>query len=108
MRVYLSGPMTGIPDFNGPAFEFYTKRLRDFGFEVFSPHEMDEGIHDADWSYYIRRDLKLLVDPIYGIERLYLMPEAWKSRGARLERMVAEAVGIEVWDVETGERLENE
>lgn len=42
MKLYLSGPMTGIPKHNFPAFEFAMGRLMYEGHQVVSPH-MQEG-----------------------------------------------------------------
>lgn len=37
--LYVSGPMTGLPNHNIPAFEYATARLRAAGYRVLSPHE---------------------------------------------------------------------
>lgn len=37
--VYVSGPMTGLPQHNIPAFEYATHRLQGAGLRVLSPHE---------------------------------------------------------------------
>lgn len=41
MRVYIGGPMTGLPDKNYPAFEYAMRRLMDEGIEVISPHLLE-------------------------------------------------------------------
>lgn len=43
-RVYISGPMTGYPDCNWPAFERAEKILSDLGYSVFSPR-VDDFVH---------------------------------------------------------------
>lgn len=42
MRVYLAGPMRGLPEFNFPAFHDAARALRAKGYEVFNPAESDE------------------------------------------------------------------
>ena len=38
-RVYIAGPMTGLPDFNYPAFNAAAAKLRALGLEVLNPAE---------------------------------------------------------------------
>lgn len=96
MKVYLSGPMTGFEEFNYPAFHAHAEALRARGHEVVSPAEQDlvSGLNPevAEWHEFIRWDLKVLVD----CEAIVLMDGWHKSRGARLEHHVADALGMQV------------
>lgn len=99
--IYLSGKMTGLPDFGAKEFNEYAAKYRLGGFNVVSPIELDRGVHDEPYGAYIRRDVALLLGPT--IDRLYLMPSWRDSKGARLEKHLAETVGMPVFDAETGE-----
>lgn len=97
--LYLAGPMTGYPDFNYPAFNEAAERLREAGYEVLNPvdneAENDTGAPQA-WGWYLRRALKQVVDA----EGVALLPGSQNSRGARLEKHVAEGLGMPVHSVE--------
>jgi len=108
MIVYLSGPMSGIANYNGEAFEAYAKKLRDAGFEVISPWELDHGNHDQPYGTYLARDLHMLLHPARKVERIYMMPGWEASRGARLELHAAACVAIEAYNADTMEKMENE
>lgn len=90
-RVYVAGPMTGIEDFNYPAFNAMADRLRAQGYEVEDPadHGVVEG---AVWADYMAYDLTRL--GLCGV--IALLPDWDLSQGARLEVMIAEHLGMRV------------
>ena len=102
--IYLSGPMTGIPEYNAQEFARFAEKYRALGFRVLSPPELDaDGPKDDTYENYLRRDLRLFLDG--DVSRIYMLPGWERSRGANLERHVAEMLKIAVYDAETGEPL---
>ena len=92
-RVFLSGPMTGIEDFNFPAFNEAAATLRSRGHEVWNPAEIDGGKADQPRAYYLRKDIIALCD----CDSLVLLP-GWKdSDGAVLEKEIADQLGLGVF-----------
>ena len=90
-RVYVAGPMTGITDFNYPAFNAVADQLRAQGFEVENP--ADHGIVEgAQWADYMAYDLTRL--GLCGV--IALLPGWEKSEGAKLEVLIAERLGMTV------------
>ena len=90
-RVYVAGPMTGIEDFNYPAFNAVADQLRAMGYEVENP--ADHGIVEgAQWADYIAYDLTRL--GLCGV--IALLPDWEKSQSARLEVLIAERLGMTV------------
>lgn len=89
MRVYLSGPMTGIADNNFPAFHEHAAKLRAQGFDVVSPAEIQEA---GTWELCLRADIRELCT----CDAIALMPGWEASKGANLELHVAHRLGMEV------------
>ena len=90
-RIYLSGPMTGIPLDNYPAFIAAAAELRKQGHVVTNPAEIK--LHDeAGWEDYMKADIKAMCD----CETIALLPGWENSKGANLELHIAHRVGMEV------------
>lgn len=89
--IYISGPMTGLPDLNFPAFNAAARMLRDLGHDVRNPAEVGEE-PGKSWEDYMRKDLRLLCDCTH----IYLLPGWEKSKGAHLELHIAHRLGMEV------------
>lgn len=92
---YLSGPMTGLKDYNYPYFEQVTSRLRHLGLTVISPHEIPEPLKKLEaeklWRYY----MDACMDQMEGCNALIQL-RGWPfSRGARAELNKAIELGYQ-------------
>lgn len=90
-KIYIAGPMAGIPEFNAPAFHAEAARLRALGYEVENPADVKLA-DGATWSDYMRADLPLLLK----CDTVVLLPGWNHSRGARLEAHLARELGLHV------------
>ena len=118
MRLYVAGPMTGIPQFNYPAFIDAAVVLRATGHDVVSPAELDDPDDRAaalaskdghmlsytsgtgkTWGDFLARDVKLIADG--GIDGIVVLDGWAKSRGARLETFVGNLCGLPAYPLWT-------
>lgn len=120
-KFYLAGPMSGIPQFNFPAFFAAAATLRAQGYEIVSPAEIDndedkgyalkspDGSPDKragakTWGDFLSRDVKLVADQVSGV---IFLPDWHRSRGAKLEAFTALLSGgkqFGLYDEEIGVR----
>jgi len=92
LKVYIAGPMQGYPEHNYPAFFEAEELLTELGYEVFNPaklHNPDDP--KATWEFCLKDDLKLVVD----CNMVVLLPGWQLSRGAQLEKYVADQLKID-------------
>lgn len=101
-RVYIAGPMTGLPQFNYPAFNSAARRLRALGHTVLNPAEIDppsaDQLHSGQvkpWAYYMRNGIRLLLDS----DAVALLPGWESSTGACLEHDIATTLRMDVRDL---------
>lgn len=92
MTTYIAGPMTGLPQFNYPAFNAVAEQLRAKGVEVLNPAENVCSLDDPTWQDWMRLGLAQLIQ----CDEILLLPNWEASRGAVLERQVAEQLGMTV------------
>lgn len=95
MRVYIAGPMTGLPGFNYPAFGAAAEMLRGAGHCVVNPAELHDGDTGRDYAHYLRAGLRALLE----CDAVVMLPGWELSKGATLERRVAEAIGLRILTV---------
>lgn len=90
-RVYLSGPMTGLPELNFPAFHAAAAQLRAQGIDVVNPAEINQDA-SLPWDQCMRKDIKALCD----CDTIVLLPGWEKSTGAHLELHIAHRIGVQI------------
>lgn len=89
MKTYISGPMTGYPDLNYPAFFAAEEAVRALGHETLNPARHPS---QKSWADYLRLDLA----DVLAAEQVVVLPGWEASRGAALEVHVAHALGMPV------------
>ncbi|WP_281705817.1 DUF4406 domain-containing protein [Aeromonas taiwanensis] len=87
VKVYVAGPMTGLPQFNRPAFFAAEAYLQGQGARVMNPAVLPDGwAHDA----YMRIAIPMLME----CEAVAFLPGWQQSKGARQEFTRAHAFGL--------------
>ena len=111
MKVYLASKMRGLPSFGAEEFRKAARVLRERGFQVISPLEMDEaagirvdgltGFEDlADQGFDIRKTLMLdLGVVLMDVDAVVLLPGWQDSLGAIAEYATAQAAGVPTWEL---------
>lgn len=104
IKAYIAGPMSGYPQYNIPAFDAASWALRQQGWEIISPAELDDPEVRASclaspdggkigqtngqggtWGDFLARDVKIVADQI---DAIVLLPGWEDSKGANLEAFV--------------------
>lgn len=93
--VYVAGPMRGLPLYNYPAFNEAAAVLRDKGYMVLNPAEVNH--HSNGIRSCMAVDLVLIC---MNADGLVLLPGWENSTGAKAEVALAECLGIPVYDFE--------
>lgn len=109
--------MRGYPLFNFPAFDAARDAWQARGWTVISPADMDRELDGLDptaintngvgsnadkpFSHYMRRDIEALLRST----AIAFLPGWEKSVGANVERVVAGALNLEMYDALTFERV---
>lgn len=94
-RIYIAGPMSGIENFNYPAFNEAAAKLRSLGYHVENPAESQPPACGT-WEGYMRNAIPQML----ACEMVALLPNWENSRGACLEVHVALEIGMRVLEIE--------
>jgi hypothetical protein len=92
LRVYVSGPMTGLPLLNVPAFMAAGLQLACEGLMPINPAALDHSHHDGSWAAHMRVDITHLMT----CDAVAMLLGWQDSKGARVERDLALTLGMDV------------
>lgn len=108
--VYIAGPMRGYEDYNFPMFDRATAFFEREGWIVISPAELDrlyEGWGAAppwgwkgtkeDYRRFILRDIHAIIENCTAVA---FLPGWEDSKGAKVERAIAEFFALEIIDLD--------
>lgn len=95
MIVYIAGPMTGIKDFNYPAFDAAEAELRSRGITTLNPvgseAKNDTG-KPQTWDWYMRHAIRAVT----FADAVCLLPGWETSKGVAVELTIARALELDV------------
>lgn len=92
MRVYISGPITGVDDYM-ENFNKAEKYLTSLGYDVINPAKVDAVLPEMSYEEYLNIDLYLLSQ----CKAIYLLDGWNRSNGARAEMNDALMMGIDIY-----------
>ncbi|MFD1197392.1 DUF4406 domain-containing protein [Brucella gallinifaecis] len=94
-NIYLSGPMTGLPEFNYPTFYRVAAQLRQSGHRVYNPAEFP---YDGDPNDFpIRKAFASYCNFIcLEADTMVMLPGWERSKGALAERQLALNCAIDI------------
>lgn len=95
IKLYIAGPMTGLPDFNYPAFFKAADALKAAGYETINPARTEGREGCTTWLAFMRASLRDIAD----CDGVALLDGHQDSRGARLEAQLARDLDLPVQSV---------
>lgn len=93
-KLYLSGPMDNVEDFNHPLFHRVAKEFRDANFAVCNPAEFFDGDKTRQRKEYMREAFKYVLEA----DTIVLLPGWENSKGARLEAAMATELDLAIME----------
>jgi hypothetical protein len=97
MKIYISGQITGNEGYAKMHFDVATFEIFNKGFSAVNPFHLNHD-HDKSWESYMKEDIAALC----GCDAIYMLDNWYKSRGAGLEKLIAEKLGLKVFYEKNG------
>lgn len=95
-RIYVAGPMSGLPGLNFEAFHERAAQLRAAGYHVENPAENPAPPGDRYADY-----LRMAIAQLLTCDEIHLLPGWERSRGACLEVQIARTLELRVVEPQT-------
>jgi hypothetical protein len=92
MKIYISGPISGLPNYNFEAFREAEENIAEKGHVAINPHTVCTNI-SGGWDEYMRADIRALMTA----NAILMLPGWEKSRGAIIEFWLATELGMRVF-----------
>jgi hypothetical protein len=89
---YISSKMSGMPEYNFPAFKIKAKALRSRGYKIWNPADHNPK-RCKTWTDFIRDDLSTLNKKCKGI---YMFGSWYLSHGALVELIGSHRMGLDI------------
>ena len=116
MKIFVSGPMRGIPYYGFPAFDAAKAAFEAAGFDVVTPADLDRAIgfdamdlpETTDWNveagFDVRAAIKRNIDALLDADGVVFL-EGWGgSLGCNIERLIADRLNMRL-DMQRGRTL---
>lgn len=115
MKIYVAGPMRGIPYFNFPAFDAAASALTAAGHEVFNPAARDREVHGDKVNQSPTGDLRDIDLTGFNLRAALAADTQWialeadavchlpgweNSKGANAEVALAKCLGLKIGNLE--------
>ncbi len=85
-KIYIAGPMTGLPNFNRDAFNKEALRLQSLGHVALNPAILPDGLEQHEY-------MAICIEMVKMADHLVLLPNWERSAGATAERALAIKLG---------------
>ncbi len=91
-KIYISGKISQLPESEAlELFEQAEKVCIEMGYEPVNPMKLNHD-HDKSWEMYMREDIRGMMD----CEAIYMLSNWSFSKGAAIEKKLAEDLGFKV------------